>query len=158
MYYAEVACLQETNLGQQGSFKVAGYHTVYNRQGHGQTIHVKSTIKFRELDVGRWTSDDLHLVAVELMDQPVQNVVNVYACNSTMDVDKWMQLDDMLQTLHGKTLLVGDFNARGAAWGNVTTNPQGLALETALDQSGLVCINDGRVTRMASRSGDTDSH
>ena len=36
-------------------------------------------------------------------------------------------------------------------------NPQGIALEDALDQCDLSCLNTGSMTRLASRDGDSDS-
>ena len=54
-------------------------------------------------------------------------------------------------------MLCGDFNARGELWGNTVTNPQGESLEDALNRSDLTCINDGSITRIATRPGDSDS-
>ena len=45
----------------------------------------------------------------------------------------------------------------GALWGNNTTNPQGEALKDALDKCNLTCINDGSITRTATRPGVSDS-
>ena len=130
---------------------------VVNKKGHGQLILVRNGISFRELDVTRWASENLHLIAIELMEQPVRNVVNVYAVCKTMKQQDWMRLDDLQRTLPGETILCGDFNARGELWGNSVTNPQGMALEDALDECNLTCINDGIRTRMATRDGDSDS-
>ena len=117
---------------------------------------VRNGIKHRELDVTRWASDNFHIIAVELFEQPVRNIVNVYACNRTMKEQDWIILDDLQKSLPGETVLCGDFNARGELWGNSVTNPQGEALEDALDKCYLACINDGSITRMATRPGDSD--
>ena len=155
---ADVICLQETRLGDEKCVKMAGFEgPVYNRKGHGQLIMVRSTVQFRELDVSKWCSESLHLVAVELLNQPVRNVINVYACNSTMKESDWMVIDDLQRSLPGESVLCGDFNARGALWGNAITNSQGEALEDALDRCDLVCVNDGSMTRMGMRPGDSDS-
>ena len=152
---ADIVCLQET---QRGHMKPTDYHDlIKNDDGHGQLIAVRKGIKHKQLDVSRWASNNLHLVAVELEDQPVRNVVNVYACCGTMKEPDWMILDSLQNTLPGETLLCGDFNARGALWGNVVTNQQGEALEDALDKCYLTCLNNGEITRIASRQGDTDS-
>ena len=157
-YSADVVCMQETNLGQYKTFKVLGFgETIYNRDHHGQVVIVRKEIKHKQLDVTRWSSDNLHLVAVELIDQPVRNVINVYACNNAVNENEWLALDDMQRTLPGETIFCGDFNARGSEWGNTRTNPQGIALENALDQCNLMCISEGCMTRMASRPGDSDS-
>ena len=138
--------------------KPIDYHDlIKNEAGHGQLIAVRKQIKHKQLDVSRWASQNLHLLAVELEDQPVRNVVNVYACCGTMKEQDWMALDNLQSTLPGETLLCGDFNARGALWGNTVTNSQGEALEDALDKCYLSCLNNGEITRVATRPGDTDS-
>ena len=154
-YSADIVCLQET---QKHTIKPAGFSApVLNNRGHGQLILLRKEIKHKELDLSQWTNDNLHLVGVELSDQPVRNVINVYAVNKTMKVEDWMVLDKIQSTLPGESVLCGDFNARGSLWGNVITNPQGEALEDALDQCNLTCINDGSMTRQATRDGDSDS-
>ena len=56
-----------------------------------------------------------------------------------MKEQDWMIIDDLQNTLSGATMLCGDFNARGELWGNTVTNPQGEALEDALDRCYLTC-------------------
>ena len=148
-------CLQET---QRGHMKPMDFHPIIkNDEGHGQAIAVRKQIRYKELDVSRWSTKNLHLVAVELMDQPVRNVVNVYACCGTMKKQDWRVLNNLQSTLPGETILCGDLNARGALWGNEITNPQGEALEDAVDRCYLNCINEGETTRIATRQGDSDS-
>ena len=102
-YEADVVCLQET---QRGKLKVADFsEPLYNDEGHGQLILVRKEIKHRPLDVSRWATDDLHLMAVELIDQPIRNIINVYACNASMREEDWMILDKLQDTLPGNTLL-----------------------------------------------------
>ena len=154
-YSADVVCLQET---QRGKLKIGDFsEPIYNDEGHGQLIMVRKGIKHQQLDVTAWKSNSLNLVAVELIDQPIRNVVNVYACNASMREEDWMALDKIQTSLAGETLFCGDFNARGALWGNSVLNPQGEALEDALDRCCLTCINNGTITRMATRPGDSDS-
>ena len=68
-----------------------------------------------------------------------------------------MVLDAIQSKLPGDLIFCGDFNARGSLWGNTVLNPQGEALEDALDKSNVTCINNGSMTRQASRPGDSDS-
>ena len=46
---------------------------------HGQLIILRKDIRYNDLDVSRWTTDNMHLVADELLEQPVRNEINVYA-------------------------------------------------------------------------------
>ena len=152
---ADIICLQET---QKHSIKPIGFASpICNNQGHGQIILIRKEIKHKEIDVTKWSSENLHLVGIELQDQPIRYVINVYACNRSMKMDDWLVLDNMQSTLPGELIFCGDFNARGSLWGNTVTNPQGEALEDALDRCSLTCINDGSITREASRPGDSDS-
>ena len=155
-YGADIVCLQETKLGEKKAVHIEGFSAVYNRSGHGQVILIRDTIKFCELDVSRWSSPNLHLLAVQLLEQPVSNVINVYACNRAVNEEEWGKLGDIESSLPGSSVVCGDFNARGAEWGNVITNPQGTALEDALVQTNLSYLNDGRMTRLGQREGDSD--
>ena len=80
----------------------------------------------------------------------------MYACNRAVNEEEWGKLGDIEASLPGSSLVCGDFNARGAEWGNVITNPQGTALEDALVQTNLSYLNDGRMTRLGQRAGDSD--
>ena len=81
-YEADILCIQET---QRAVVKLLDFHLPEkNDMGHGQLILIRKSIKYRELD------GNLHLVAVELAEQPVRNVVNVYACCTTMKEQDWM--------------------------------------------------------------------
>ena len=155
IYSGDVVCLQETRLGE-ADYTLDDFLTYYSRTGHGQAIFVRPSIRHSVLDVSRWATPSLHLQAVELHDQPIRNVVNVYACNATMSEIHWSTLAELEESLPGTTLLCGDFNARGSEWGNTVTNPQGTALENALDKTSLVCLNDGSMTRFANQEGHTD--
>ena len=94
--------------------KPADFQTlVTNNKGRGQPIAVRKGIKHHELDVTRWSSDNIHNLGptVELGEQPVRNIVNIYACNQYMKEQDLLVLDDLQNTLPGDTLLCGDFNA-----------------------------------------------
>ena len=155
-YDHDIVCIQETKLGQFKNYNVTGFKTHYNRNGHGQVILVRDTIQHSVIDVSRWASENLHIQAIKLDNQPVSNIVNIYACNRVVTEQEWEKLGDIERTLPGTTLICGDFNARGADWGNTVTNLQGTALENALDVCDIQCLNDGSMTRRAMRANDSD--
>ena len=66
---------------------------------------VWNSTKYNILDVSRWATPSLHLSAVELLDQPIRNIMNVYACNANMMEDRWGALAELDESLHGVTLL-----------------------------------------------------
>ena len=91
---------------------------------------------------------------VELEEQPVRNIVNIYAWKQSMKEQNCLAHDDLQNTLLGETLLCGNFNARGELKSNTVTS--GELLEDSLDQSDLTCINNVSILRTATRPGDTD--
>ena len=50
---------------------------------------------------------------VELEEQPLRNIVNIYACNKSMKEQNCLALDDLQIILLGKTLMCGKFSVRG---------------------------------------------
>ncbi|KAJ7995611.1 hypothetical protein DPEC_G00246380 [Dallia pectoralis] len=47
----------------------------------------------------------------------------------------------------------GDFNVHSALWGGERTDRNGQVIEALIEGRGLVCLNDGRGTRMDMRIG-----
>ena len=112
-YTADIVCLQET---QKHIIKPSDFQPpVCNEAGHGQLICIRKGIRFKRLDLTRWTDDNLHLCGIELIDQPVRNIVNVYACNRSMKQENWMVLDDGTATAIGIGIGAGNMNKTLAA-------------------------------------------
>ena len=87
-YNYDVVCIQESKLGNYKKFHVDGFTPHYNRSGHGQVILVRETIQHSELDVTQWESNNFHLQAIKLTDQPISNIVNIYACNRAVNEEE----------------------------------------------------------------------
>ena len=157
VYTADIVVLQETRLGDKGTFNLAGFDTFYNRRHQGQAILVRESLKAREVDVTWWNCDEIQLHAVSIRNLPQPFVlVNVYACNDRVNAQKWQCLRD-INDQRRIVIFCGDFNAKGTLWGNTSTNTQGEELENALITTDLLCINDGNMIRMASQPEHEDS-
>ncbi len=74
---------------------------------------VNSEIDHCEVDVSHWSTENLHLVAVELLNQPVKYIFNVYVCKCTMKEADWMFLDKIQKSLTCEIVFCRDFNAGG---------------------------------------------
>ena len=119
-------------------------------------ILVRDNIVASELDMSQWDSDEMQLQAIKVHSEHPFVLVNVYACNASVDSNRWHNFSELF--VHGKNVIIcGDFNAKCKSWGNISSNAQGEELEIALETMDLVCINSGCATRLASRPGDEDS-
>ena len=99
---------------------------------------------------------ELQGIQLTIRDQ-VWRIYNVYAHVDKLHIaDNWDFLEKLSDVPRTKFLIAGDFNARSKEWGNATENRQGIALSSALLNSDLTILNDGRPTRLASRPEDTD--
>ena len=155
VYTADICALQETQLGDR-MLKIAGFQTFYNRTHLGQAILIRDDIGAYEVDMSRWNCNQLQLHAVRIQTTNPLLLVNVYACNAKVSAQMWMCLNEIMLT-ESNVVFCGDFNAKSRMWGNKSTNKQGEELEDALVSMDLICLNDGRITRMATRQGDEDS-
>lgn len=62
----------------------------------------------------------------------------------------------MLYQKKVKGLIKGDFNSRSREWGKDTKDIHRVALSQVILIKHLICLNDGRPTRLVSRLGDSD--
>lgn len=53
-----------------------------------------------------------------------------------------------------KVVVCGDFNAHSTLWGGVRTDLNGEVMEELLEEHNLVCLNDGRGTRLDVHTGN----
>ncbi|CAH1998126.1 unnamed protein product [Acanthoscelides obtectus] len=56
--------------------------------------------------------------------------------------------NELLKSLVGEVVLVGDFNAHYPAWGSIKTNYNGRALYEIIESNNLIIMNDGSSTRL----------
>jgi len=159
-YDTDVLVLQETRLAEENRrLNVSGFHVTLNNINHGQAILVRQEMKAIELDLKRYESARVQLQGISLeIKNKMVNIVNVYACNNALTTaEAWEFLGGIMEDIKGEVVFCGDFNARGQLWGNDISNLQGEKLEDWLLGSTLTCINNGQITRMAQRGGDSDS-
>ena len=53
---------------------------------------------------------------------------------------------------YNNMIVTGDFNAKSQDWNNLERNSSGIILEKYLNESNMLCINDGKATRRNSSS------
>lgn len=65
----------------------------------------------------------------------------------------WKSLDsemfkEIARKLHRRELWCGDFNAHNSLWGSKKTAHNGNIVEEMIDEKSLVCLNNGKGTRV----------
>ena len=157
---ADIVLLQETRCKAEGyKLRIPGFRIISNHKNRGQAIIARNEIKASEIKLDKYETDGLQLMGVQVDTGTTKvSLINVYACNdSLVTTAQWNVLERITREIGGKFMFCGDFNARGRAWGNTITKPQGEALEDYLISSQLICINDNTCTRLAKQEGHTDS-
>ena len=139
-----LVCIQETWLKPQLDFVIFGYVSVRKDREHGTgggvAIFIREDIQFRSVEIG---SEEL--VAIELWTGGKSfMVVNYYNPCKRLDLSSLVDINNVLQ---GSVIWTGDFNAHSTLWGCIDTDVNGQILEDFLEESGLVCLNDGQGTR-----------
>lgn len=67
-------------------------------------------------------------------------------------MDKLTQIEGMDGN---RVMLCADFNAHSTLWGGARTDANGVVIEELLEEKGMVCVNDGRGTRIDVGTGNT---
>ena len=109
---------------------------------------MKEGLPYRELIVG----DDSECVAVEMWWTRGDSVIIVNFYNPCNDLTV-EYLERVVQREGKRVVWCGDFNAHNSLWGCDVTNRNGEVLEEFMDNETLVCLNDGRGTRVNVRTG-----
>jgi len=112
------------------------------------------------LDSTTFVTDDRQLEILQIHDPRLHKpltLVNLYVRGgSAADSCQWDFLWGLSDT-YENLIVVGDFNARHFSWNSTGVNPYGKGLAAALLDVDLHLLNTGEPTRLAERSGDTDS-
>lgn len=90
VYMSDIFAIQETRLGD-GLLHVTGFNCFYNRRHLGMAILVRDTIVASELDMSQWDSDEMQLQAIKVQSENPFVLVNVYACNASVDSNRWQK-------------------------------------------------------------------
>ena len=77
-------------------------------------------------------------------------IINFYNPCRKLDIKK---LEEMEGKSNGNTVWCGDFNAHNTLWGSEKNDSNGELVEEMLDGQNLVCVNDGRGTRIDVNTG-----
>lgn len=158
-YDFDLFFLQETNAKTLSCPGYTSYINPVSPTHHGLATLVRNDIQHRVRDVSAWDREDRELQALEIT---IRNrswvIVNLYAGGGKLvKEDDWEFLHELCG-LGDVVMIVGDFNARSSAWGNVNENGQGKALDSKLIESDLHILNISTMTRLSQRTGEQDSN
>lgn len=145
----DLICIQETYLKPFLDFRVYWFVAVRcdreEGSGGGCLTLIKEGIPYKIGD----REGVLEYVVIQVwMGGKVIMVVNFYNPCKKLALNKLEELD-----MKGNIIWCGDFNAHNLLWGSDKTDYNGGVLEEFLDSKNLVCLNDGRKTRIDVSSG-----
>ncbi|KAI2655937.1 RNA-directed DNA polymerase from mobile element jockey [Labeo rohita] len=151
----DIICIQETWLSQKLDFSIYNYVSVRSDRkdgvGGGCATFIKKNIPFQVISKGR----EEEYIIIKIWTKQVKfSVVNYYNPCRRLDSDK---LNQIVELASDHIVLCGDFNAHSSLWGGGKTDVNGLIIEQLLDEFDLVCINDGRSTRIDVHTGKSSA-
>ena len=79
-------------------------------------------------------------------------IINYYNPCRRLDLSRLTQIEGLDDS---RLLVCGDFNAQSMLWGGIRTDANGEAIKELLEEKSMVCINDGRGTRLDVHTGNT---
>ncbi len=118
------------------------------RGGGGCATFIKQDVPYRVLEKG----EDLEYIMVVLWERGEEVVIiNYYNPCKRLEVDKLLSIQG--NNRH-KVIWCADFNAHSKIWGGSHTDVNGRVIEDLMDDKELVCLNDGRGTRINITTGN----
>ena len=147
----DILCIQESWLKPNLDFIITGYVTIRRDReegvGGGCVTFVKEGIPYRVIDIGV----EMETIIIEIwIGKRKLEIINFYNPCRKLDINK---LEEMEGKSNGNTVWCGDFNAHNTLWGSEKNDSNGEIVEEMLDGQNLVCVNDGRGTRIDVNTG-----
>jgi hypothetical protein len=157
----EVICIQETWLKSHLRFNLPGYSSIrrdrnddsYGDHG-GLVIFIRNGVAYNEVEIPVGIQEGVECQIVRIFTGNTYNsyidVVNLY--------NPCLQLNDdcivtVLNSMEGKAVVCGDFNAYNKMWGSIKNDKNGRIVEDIFASFDYVVLNDGRGTRYDAHTG-----
>ena len=143
---ADIIALQETKIPSRflhriPNYTVASKEGTTNRQNHGGVAtYIHQDIPFTEINL----NTPLQAVATTVHLKTQMTICNIY--NSRSHQFSEALLLQLYNQLPKPCLLMGDFNAYSPRWGCSRLDARGKVLESFMDQTNLILLNDGSPT------------
>ncbi|XDV52299.1 hypothetical protein PO909_021042 [Leuciscus waleckii] len=149
----DIICVQETWLRPNLEFRLDGYASVRCDRGDGVgggcATFIGNDISFREVSVG---GKEQEYVSVAIWTNEGECVIiNYYNPCRKLELG---QITQIVGLDGNKVVVCGDFNAHSTLWGGVRTDANGEVIEELLEERNMVCLNDGRGTRIDVHTGN----
>lgn len=142
----DVICIQETWLKPQFDFVISGYSSVRcdrsGKQGGGCVAFIKDALTYRKINV----PEQYECVKIEVCSPRGDiKVVNFYNPCKKLSLEMFHEISG---NIGRREIWCGDFNAHNTLWGSECTDFNGGVVEEVIEERALICLNDGRGTRV----------
>lgn len=145
-------CIQETWFSDDKSLYLPGYTCILkNRKSQyrgGCAFYIHDSIQYAD----PLFKSDLELQTIDLyFANSTVRIINFYNPCKQLNNDIMEELKRSIQE-QNKYIIVGDFNSHNTLWGSEKTDHNGKIIETFINETNMVLLNDGSGTRMDPRN------
>lgn len=136
-------------------FRICNYNGVRRDRekgvGGGCATFIKENIPFQVIGKGK----DEEYIVIEIWTKQCQFVIiNYYNPCKRLDINILNQIQEKVSN---HVFWCRDFNAYSSLWGGEKTDINGQIIEQLLEDNNLVCLNDGRGTRIDVHTGKSSA-
>lgn len=151
-----ILALQETHLKPDEPFRLRGYRCFrkdvqpLQRAQGGVALFIRNNIPVKEIRL----ISELQVTAVQ-----IESPLKVTICNFYLPDGNWQVHDihNIIDQLPRPVLIVGDFNAHSPLWGSLALDTRGRRVESILEETNMILLNNGKPTRFNARTGETSA-
>jgi Endonuclease-reverse transcriptase len=151
-YQANIVILSETHLTKNEHFRINGFSIFRNdRRTRSGGVAILVDHRFHPSIINISCPTFIDAVACRIKDRNQQtiDIVSVYGKHCTWSADS---LNQFMANFNQRSIVAGDFNAKHPMWGGNNEDRRGSKLIEAIEDTNLVCLNNGNFTRFGSEN------
>ena len=142
----DIICIQETWFTDFNVSYIPNYFCVCRNRHDGRrgglAIYLKKDITFQVMKV----QGNIEYQRVDISSKKgIISIINYYNPCKKIEIE---ELNNMIQNVPGKLIILGDFNSHNPLWGSSKLDSNGRTVESFMEDNDLALLNDGSPTRL----------
>lgn len=153
----KIIALSETWLASTDVIKWPGMNILRsdrNHKGGGVALIIKQQLYINQIKLP--ALGDIEAVGAKIKwNSGEASLISVYAPPTAILTDAVMRA--LIESAPEPRFILGDWNAKAIAWGNLYDCPKGRIISNIIDNHNLMFLNDGSQTRLSTENGTTSA-
>ena len=145
-FHPDIICIQETWFNDYNVSSIPNYICVCKNRPDGRrgglVMYLKNDITFQVMN----TNGDAEYQRVDVFSK--KGIISIFNYYNPCKRIESVELNDMIRSVPGKIMILGDFNSHNPLWGSSKLDTNGRTVESFMENNDLALLNDKSPTRL----------